>query len=94
MFKPKFSLVTVFLVLTVLAIVCAALVRPSFAWANAIWTATIAALAGAVRALRADPEARREMGERGRAYARAHWARERILPAMERMLETVAGRAA
>ena len=48
MFKPKFSLVTVFLVLTVLAIVCAALVRPSFAWANAIWTATIAALAGAV----------------------------------------------
>jgi len=49
-----------------------------------------AALAGAVRALRADPQTRREMGERGRAYAAAHWAPEQILPAMERMLEAVA----
>jgi len=48
------------------------------------------ALVRAVRELRGDPERRRRMGTQGRAYARTHWDRERILPEMEQRLRRVA----
>lgn len=47
------------------------------------------ALRSAVLQLRADPEARARMGAAGRAYARAHWDRAGILPAMEARLREV-----
>ena len=50
-----------------------------------------AALRDAVRRLRDDPGARARMGAAGRAYARVHWDRTRILPAMEARLREVAG---
>lgn len=50
------------------------------------------ALRDAVLRLRDDPGARARMGAAGRAYARAHWDRTRILPSMERrLLEVVDG---
>ena len=50
-----------------------------------------AALRDAVLRLRDDPDARARMGAAGRAYARTHWDRARILPAMEARLSEVAG---
>jgi len=47
------------------------------------------ALVEAVRVLRRDADRRRRMGAQGRAYARTHWDRERILPDMERTLARV-----
>ncbi len=44
------------------------------------------ALQEAVQTLSRDAEGRRRMGVQGRAYARAHWDRDRILPEMEQML--------
>jgi colanic acid biosynthesis glycosyl transferase WcaI len=51
------------------------------------------ALLEAILALRGRPDRRRQMGIQGRAYARAHWDPEGILPEMERALLRVAGRA-
>jgi len=48
------------------------------------------ALATAVRTLRGDADRRRAMGAQGRAYARAHWDRERILSAMEQQFLALA----
>jgi colanic acid biosynthesis glycosyl transferase WcaI len=48
-----------------------------------------AALADAVRALRDDPERRRQMAAEGRVYARAHWDRALTLGDMERALRAV-----
>lgn len=47
------------------------------------------ALAEAVRLIRDDQARRARMGAEGRAYARAHWDRERILAHMERTLRQV-----
>jgi colanic acid biosynthesis glycosyl transferase WcaI len=48
------------------------------------------ALATAVRTLRGDADRRHRMGAQGRAYAWAHWERERILSAMEQQLLALA----
>jgi colanic acid biosynthesis glycosyl transferase WcaI len=49
------------------------------------------ALVDAIVAVRADGATRRTMAKHARAHARAHWSRERILPAMEDALVGVAG---
>lgn len=43
-------------------------------------------LARAIRTLRDEPERREELGRRGREFAVAHFARERALPELERVL--------
>jgi colanic acid biosynthesis glycosyl transferase WcaI len=49
-----------------------------------------ARIAGAVRALAADPAARKRQGEAGRAHSLAHFSRESVLDAFERLMETMA----
>ncbi len=53
-----------------------------------------ATLLDAIRALRRDPRRRRAMGEQGRAHARRHWGRDRLLPEMERHFTRVAANGA
>jgi glycosyltransferase involved in cell wall biosynthesis len=48
------------------------------------------AMAGAIRALAADPEGARAMGERGRAYALAHYDRTRLAARFVAVVESVA----
>ncbi len=49
-----------------------------------------AVLADAIRELRDDASRLQSMGEQGRRHARDHWDRNRILPLMERELESLA----
>jgi colanic acid biosynthesis glycosyl transferase WcaI len=48
------------------------------------------ALSEAIAALRQNTASRQDMGARGRAYARQHWAREQILPTLEARLLGIA----